>query len=134
MPNRQRDRLQLFQSSLTYRDDRLAGFDAAVLMEVIEHVDPPRLPALERVVFGHAAAVHRHRHHAERRVQRPLRDPAGRARCGTATTASSGPAPSSAPGRRRSRSATATASGSCPWAADDPEVGPPTQLAVFDKA
>ena len=52
MPERQRDRLQLFQSSLTYRDDRLAGLDAAVLMEVIEHVDPPRLPALERCVFG----------------------------------------------------------------------------------
>jgi 3' terminal RNA ribose 2'-O-methyltransferase Hen1 len=51
----QRERVQLFQSSLTYRDDRLAGLDAAVLMEVIEHVDPPRLPAVERAVFGHAA-------------------------------------------------------------------------------
>ena len=39
-------RLRIFQSSLTYRDDRLAGLDAAVLMEVIEHVDPPRLAAL----------------------------------------------------------------------------------------
>ena len=48
-------RLRLFQSSLTYRDDRLAGIDAAVLMEVIEHVDPERLPALERTVFGYAA-------------------------------------------------------------------------------
>src|SRR5262249_35811428 len=36
-------------------DDRLAGLDAAVLMEVIEHVDPPRLAALERAVFGFAA-------------------------------------------------------------------------------
>ena len=52
MPEPQRARLELFQSSLTYRDDRLAGLDAAVLMEVIEHVDPPRLPALERAVFG----------------------------------------------------------------------------------
>jgi len=33
----------------------LAGLDAAVLMEVIEHLDPERIPALERVVFGHAA-------------------------------------------------------------------------------
>ena len=55
MTEQQRRRLELFQSSLTYRDDRLAGLDAAVLMEVIEHVDPPRLGALERAVFGHAA-------------------------------------------------------------------------------
>lgn len=48
---RQRERLRLLQGSLTYRDDRLAGFDAAVLMEVIEHLEPGRLPALERVVF-----------------------------------------------------------------------------------
>ncbi|MGH3202026.1 MAG: 3' terminal RNA ribose 2'-O-methyltransferase Hen1 [Streptosporangiaceae bacterium] len=55
MPAKQRERLKIFQSALTYRDDRLAGLDAAVLMEVIEHVDPERLPALERVVFGFAA-------------------------------------------------------------------------------
>ena len=54
LPERQRDRITLRQSALTYRDDRLRGFDAAVLMEVIEHVDPPRLPALEANVFGHA--------------------------------------------------------------------------------
>jgi 3' terminal RNA ribose 2'-O-methyltransferase Hen1 len=54
MPDRQRERLTIFQSSLTYRDDRLAGLDAAVLMEVIEHLDPGRLPALEQVVFGAA--------------------------------------------------------------------------------
>jgi 3' terminal RNA ribose 2'-O-methyltransferase Hen1 len=49
------ERVRLFQSSLTYRDERLSGLDAAVLSEVVEHVDPPRLPALERVVFGDAA-------------------------------------------------------------------------------
>lgn len=54
LPERQRDRIRLWQSALTYRDDRLRGYDAAVLMEVIEHVDPPRLPALEAAVFGHA--------------------------------------------------------------------------------
>lgn len=48
----QRERLSLLHSSVVYRDGRLAGFDAVVLMEVIEHVDPPRLPALERSVFG----------------------------------------------------------------------------------
>jgi 3' terminal RNA ribose 2'-O-methyltransferase Hen1 len=55
MPDQQRERLSIFQSALTYRDDRLAGLDAAVLMEVIEHVDPERLPALERATFGFAA-------------------------------------------------------------------------------
>jgi 3' terminal RNA ribose 2'-O-methyltransferase Hen1 len=54
MPHRQRERVRLLQSSLTYRDTRIAGFDAVVLMEVIEHVDPPRLGALERTVFAHA--------------------------------------------------------------------------------
>ncbi|MCG5213957.1 3' terminal RNA ribose 2'-O-methyltransferase Hen1 [Streptosporangium sp. KLBMP 9127] len=58
MPDAQRGRLELFQGALTYTDRRLAGYDAAVLMEVIEHVDPPRLPALERVVFGAARPVH----------------------------------------------------------------------------
>jgi 3' terminal RNA ribose 2'-O-methyltransferase Hen1 len=55
MPEARRDRLVMFQSSLTYRDARLAGLDAAVLMEVIEHVEPDRLGALERTVFGFAA-------------------------------------------------------------------------------
>lgn len=54
MPERTRDRLELVQTALTYRDGRLAGFDAAVLMEVVEHVDPPRLPALEAAVLGAA--------------------------------------------------------------------------------
>jgi 3' terminal RNA ribose 2'-O-methyltransferase Hen1 len=54
LPERQQGRITLWQSALTYRDDRLRGFDAAVLMEVIEHVDPSRLPALEAAVFGHA--------------------------------------------------------------------------------
>jgi 3' terminal RNA ribose 2'-O-methyltransferase Hen1 len=55
LPERQRGRIKLMQSALTYRDDRLKGFDAAVLMEVVEHIDPPRLPAFETAVFGHAA-------------------------------------------------------------------------------
>ncbi|MEO6510624.1 MAG: 3' terminal RNA ribose 2'-O-methyltransferase Hen1, partial [Nocardioides sp.] len=54
MNDRQRERIRLVQSSLTYRDERLAGFDAMVLMEVVEHLDPPRLPALEDAVFAHA--------------------------------------------------------------------------------
>lgn len=54
LPDRQRARLTLRQSALTYTDSNLAGYDAAVLMEVIEHLDPSRLPAMERTVFGHA--------------------------------------------------------------------------------
>ncbi len=48
------DRVQLIQGSLMYRDDRLKGFDAASCVEVIEHLDPPRLAAFERVVFEFA--------------------------------------------------------------------------------
>jgi 3' terminal RNA ribose 2'-O-methyltransferase Hen1 len=54
MSPRQRERVTLFQGALTYRDARFEGYDAAVLMEVIEHLDPERLPALERTVFGAA--------------------------------------------------------------------------------
>jgi 3' terminal RNA ribose 2'-O-methyltransferase Hen1 len=35
-------RVTLKQGSLTYTDAALKGYDAAVLMEVMEHVDPPR--------------------------------------------------------------------------------------------
>jgi 3' terminal RNA ribose 2'-O-methyltransferase Hen1 len=49
-----RDRVQLLHGSLMYRDDRLKGFDAAAVVEVIEHFDPPRLRAFEDVVFGSA--------------------------------------------------------------------------------
>ena len=51
---RQRERVRLFQAALTYRDKRLAGFDAAAVVEVIEHFDRPRLSAFERVAFGEA--------------------------------------------------------------------------------
>lgn len=45
-------RLTLTQGSLLYRDRRLEGFDAAALVEVIEHLDPPRLAAMEQVIFA----------------------------------------------------------------------------------
>jgi 3' terminal RNA ribose 2'-O-methyltransferase Hen1 len=47
-------RVTLLHGSLTYRDDRWAGVDAAAMIEVIEHLDPERLPLVERVVFGEA--------------------------------------------------------------------------------
>lgn len=55
---RQRARVTLHQGSVTYADPRLAGFDAIVLSEVIEHVDAPRLPALAATVFGSAKPRH----------------------------------------------------------------------------
>jgi 3' terminal RNA ribose 2'-O-methyltransferase Hen1 len=132
MSEQQRQRVRLFQSALTYRDDRLAGLDAAVLMEVIEHIDPPRLAALERTVFGHAApamvlvttpnAEHnvryegladggmRHRDHRFEWTRAEFRDWASRA------AGSFG---------YRVRF--------LPVGTDDPEVGPPTQLAVFSR-
>jgi 3' terminal RNA ribose 2'-O-methyltransferase Hen1 len=132
MTERQRDRLQIFQSALTYRDDRLAGLDVAVLMEVIEHVDPPRLDALERVVLGHAApatvivttpnveynvrfatlpaGTMRHRDHRFEWTRDEFRSWAQRAAL-----------------------AYGYAVRYLPVGADDPEVGPPTQMAIFSK-
>jgi 3' terminal RNA ribose 2'-O-methyltransferase Hen1 len=132
MPDTQRSRLQLLQSSVTYRDDRLAGHDAIVLMEVIEHVDPPRLAALERSVFRHArpTAVIVTTPNVEHNVRYDL-----------------------APGALRHRDhrfewtraqfrtwadTVAAAHGYTvrylPVGEDDPELGPPTQLAVFRRA
>ncbi|MCZ6652007.1 MAG: 3' terminal RNA ribose 2'-O-methyltransferase Hen1 [Planctomycetota bacterium] len=51
LPPKQRERIELIHGSLMYRDERLAGFDAATIVEVIEHLDAPRLAAFERVVF-----------------------------------------------------------------------------------
>ena len=54
LPPKQRERISLLHGSLVYRDHRLKGFDAAAVVEVIEHLDPPRLAAFERVAFEFA--------------------------------------------------------------------------------
>lgn len=54
IPDRQAERIKLIHGSLMYRDQRLANFDAAAVVEVIEHLDPPRLAAFERVLFEFA--------------------------------------------------------------------------------
>ncbi|HEY6967798.1 MAG TPA: 3' terminal RNA ribose 2'-O-methyltransferase Hen1 [Candidatus Angelobacter sp.] len=54
LPTRQKERVRLIHGSLMYRDKRLAGYDAATVVEVIEHLDPPRLAAFERVLFESA--------------------------------------------------------------------------------
>jgi 3' terminal RNA ribose 2'-O-methyltransferase Hen1 len=54
LPDAQANRVKLMHGSLMYRDKRLDGFDAASVVEVVEHLDPPRLRAFERVLFEFA--------------------------------------------------------------------------------
>ncbi len=54
LPTQIAERVRLLHGSLMYRDKRLDGFDAASVIEVIEHLDPPRLSAFERVLFEFA--------------------------------------------------------------------------------
>jgi len=132
LPDSQRARLRLLQSSLTYRDDRFAGFDAAVLMEVIEHLDLPRLPSLERTVFAQArprtvivttpnaehnarfehlaAGTMRHRDHRFEWTRREFGHWANHVGSHHGYTVQFRPI-----------------------GEDDPEVGPPTQMAVFTR-
>lgn len=51
---KQKERIKLFQGALTYKDKRLEGYDAAAIIEVIEHLDENRLQAFERVIFEFA--------------------------------------------------------------------------------
>ena len=130
MTPRQRARVDLLQGSLTYRDRRLAGYDAAAVVEVVEHVDPSRLGAFERAVFAHArpGAVVVTTPNAEYNVCFPSLPPGqlrhrdhrfewtraefGRWCAGVA--------------ERHGYAVTLSGIG-----AEDPEVGTPTQMAVF---
>ena len=133
MPERQRDRVELLQSSLTYADARLGGLDAAVLMEVIEHVDEPRLGALEQAVFGSArpGTVVVTTPNAEHNIRfadlRPgaTRHPDHRFEW---TRAQFRAWAGAVAGRRGYQVRF------LPVGPDDPAVGPPTQLAVFARA
>ncbi|MFF9690378.1 3' terminal RNA ribose 2'-O-methyltransferase Hen1 [Streptomyces sp. NPDC014623] len=130
MGERQAGRVTLRQGALTYTDKQLKGYDAAVLSEVIEHLDLPRLPALEYAVFGSArprtvlvttpnveynvrwetlpAGHVRHGDHRFEWTREEFRDWADRVagRHGYAVEF-------------------------VPVGPEDPEVGPPTQMAVF---
>ncbi|WP_144753249.1 3' terminal RNA ribose 2'-O-methyltransferase Hen1 [Curtobacterium pusillum] len=126
----QRARVRLLQSSVTYSDDRIAGLDAIVLMEVVEHVDPERLPALETSVFAAArpAAVVVTTPNAEHNV-RFERLAAGRFRHSDHRfewTRDEFRAWATAVGDRHGYTTEFR-----PVGDDDPEVGPPTQLALF---
>jgi 3' terminal RNA ribose 2'-O-methyltransferase Hen1 len=57
LPDVQKNRITLFQSSLTYKDERFCGYDAACVVEVIEHLDENRLSAFEQVLFGETKPV-----------------------------------------------------------------------------
>jgi len=132
MPDRKRERIDLIHGSLTYRDDRFAGFDAAACAEVIEHIDPGRLPFFERVVFefarpgvvvlttpnaeynvrfeGMAPGAFRHRDHRFEWTRKEFA------------------AWASGVAERHGYSVTFE-----PVGDEDPEVGPPTQMGVFTR-
>jgi len=138
MPEPRRARLRLFQAALTYTDPRFAGYDAAVLMEVIEHVDPPRLAALEKVVFGTARPGHVivTTPNAEYNV----RYPGLRERSASGRPALRHPDHRFEWDRREFAGWTAHVASRYGYRAvirpvgdDDPEVGPPTQMAIFTR-
>ncbi len=132
LSDRQRSRVALIQAGLTYRDARFEGFDVATLIEVIEHLDEPRLAALEQVVFAHAAPTtvvvttpnrehnvrfsalpageFRHRDHRFEWDRSEFAHWAERVAAAHGYTVTF-----------------------APIGIDDPEVGPPTQMAVFSR-
>ena len=130
MGERQASRVQLFQGSLAYTDVRLKGYDAAVLSEVIEHLDLPRLPALEYAVFGSARprTVLVTTPNVEYNVRWESL-PAGHVRHGDHRfewTRAEFRAWAEAVAERHGYGVAFE-----PVGPDDPEVGPPTQMAVF---
>ncbi|ANS68572.1 hypothetical protein SLINC_6348 [Streptomyces lincolnensis] len=129
---RQASRVKLFQSSLAYTDNRLKGYDAAVLSEVVEHVDLPRLPALEYAVFG--AARPRTVLVTTPNVEYNVRWetlPAGHARHGDHRFEWTREEFRAWAGTVAERHGYAVEF--APVGPDDPEVGPPTQMAVFTR-
>jgi 3' terminal RNA ribose 2'-O-methyltransferase Hen1 len=133
LPPAKRERITLIQGSLNYWDSRLEGYDAAAVVEVIEHLDPSRLAAFERILFKHA---------------RP-----GTVVLTTPNVEYNATWPSLPGGRFRHRDhrfewtraefqAWATGVAECfgytvrfaPIGPEDPALGPPTQMAVFSRS
>ncbi|MEU3372846.1 3' terminal RNA ribose 2'-O-methyltransferase Hen1 [Streptomyces sp. NPDC006711] len=130
MTERQAARVKLTQGSLAYTDKRLGGYDAAVLSEVIEHVDLPRLPALEYAVFGSARprTVIVTTPNVEYNVRWETL-PAGHVRHGDHRFEWSRPQFQEWARAVAEHHGYGVEFG--PVGPDDPEVGPPTQMAVF---
>lgn len=132
LSDRQRGRVALIQAGLTYRDSRFDGFDAATLIEVIEHLDEPRLAALEQVVFAHAAPAtvivttpnQEHNVRFESLPAGQFRHRDHRFEWTRAEFARWAEHVGAAHGYRVAFA---------PIGPDDPEVGPPTQMAVFTR-
>ncbi|WP_018564473.1 3' terminal RNA ribose 2'-O-methyltransferase Hen1 [Streptomyces sp. PsTaAH-124] len=133
MGERQAARVTLRQGSLVYTDKQLKGYDAAVLSEVVEHLDPPRLPALEYAVFG--AARPRTVLVTTPNVEYNVRWetlPAGHVRHGDHRFEWTREQFRTWAGEVAARHGYTV--GFRPVGPDDPEVGPPTQMAVFTLA
>ncbi|MFX0538428.1 3' terminal RNA ribose 2'-O-methyltransferase Hen1 [Ornithinimicrobium sp. Y1847] len=131
LPDTQRAKLTLRQSSVTYRDDALAGYDAILLVEVVEHLEPDRVEALVTNVFGHARprAVVLTTPNAEHNVrygipQGQFRHPDHRFEWTRQELASW----AQDVGARHGYTVEVR-----PVGEDDPEVGPSTQLALFTR-
>ena len=132
MHDAQRQRISLLHSPLTYRDKRLVGFDAAALVEVVEHLDRPRLAAAEQNVFGSArpgtvVVTTPNREYNVRWETLPageLRHPDHRFEW----TRSEFAAWSAGVAGRHGYEVRYL-----PVGPEDPEVGPPTQMAVFSR-
>jgi 3' terminal RNA ribose 2'-O-methyltransferase Hen1 len=130
MPPKQRERIRLLHGSLMYRDARLRGFDAAAVIEVVEHLDPPRLRAFEQVLFQSArpGVVVLTTPNAEYNVRWPTL-PARRFRHQDHRfewTRAEFQTWARAVATRFGYGVTFRSVGD-----EDPEVGPPTQMAVF---
>jgi len=133
MSERRRDQISLVQGALTYTDDRLLGFDIAAVVEVIEHLDAERLDVFDRVVFGHAAPPVvivttpnvEYNVHFENLAAGTFRHGDHRFEWTRAEFANWAETIKDTYGYTASFHAIGP---------DDPETGPPTQMAVFRKA
>ena len=131
LPENQQAKISLLHGSLSYRDERLAGHAAAVAMEVIEHIDPERLDSFAEAVFGAAApdtviittpnreynrlfslaeGETRHQDHRFEWNRQEFREWA-----------------------EKTAAAYGYETGFIPVGPEDPELGPPTQMAAFAK-
>ncbi|MCY4531497.1 MAG: 3' terminal RNA ribose 2'-O-methyltransferase Hen1, partial [Gammaproteobacteria bacterium] len=54
LPDLKRCRIRLLHGAMTYRDARLEGYDAAAIVEAVEHLDPGQLTTFERAIFEYA--------------------------------------------------------------------------------